>query len=176
VCPLRRRIPGSLLLVASALTFAQAADARLLALGKPFLVNTSTEGDQTDPAIAVLPEGGFVIVWGGPPVEIERDLRPTVYGRSFDEIGRSLGPEFKLEGVCGWPSRRSPPRGLMPPLSGLTKRIGISSAASREKAYSLFGSALDSIPGLYVRGPIRSRGNPFVADRARALRGSTRVR
>jgi hypothetical protein len=145
-----------------------------LAFGKPFLVNTSTEGDQTDPAIAVLPEGGFVIVWGGPPVEIERDLRPTVYGRSFDEIGRSLGPEFKLEGVYGWPSRRSPAIGALG--DSLLVELSPTGEGLVVARFGIDGSLIDAFPVVGVMHDVdlvSTEGSDILF--ARSDRGSIQV-
>jgi hypothetical protein len=58
--------------------------------GGEFRVNSYTTSNQNDVAIAVAPQGRFVVVWasyGG---------TYGVYGQRFDEAGQPLGPEFLI--------------------------------------------------------------------------------
>ena len=51
--------------------------------GDEFLVNTITNGDQRDPAIAALTDGGFVVTWTREFSSDDLDIR----GRAFDADG-----------------------------------------------------------------------------------------
>ena len=73
--------------------FARRFDASGFPRGGQFQVNTSTLGDQTWPAVAATPSGGFVVAWssngdaGGPL---------GGFGQRFDASGQRLGGEFAL--------------------------------------------------------------------------------
>jgi hypothetical protein len=57
-------------------------------LGPEMRVNVTTAGDQTNPAVAVGPDGGFMVVWQGPPTGLQ--------GRLYDAAGRPRGGEIAL--------------------------------------------------------------------------------
>ena len=59
------------------------------ALVNGFQVNTTAAGNQHDPSIAPLADGGFVIVWSD-------DALPGVRGQRFDANGTKIGSEFVL--------------------------------------------------------------------------------
>jgi hypothetical protein len=63
-------------------------------LAGEFQVNTYTTGDQLYPAAAMLPGGGFVIVWQGAAGQDGSGL--GVVGRRFDAAGVPLGGEFQV--------------------------------------------------------------------------------
>jgi hypothetical protein len=68
-----------------------------LPTGPQFQVNTFTSYDQTNPAISIVPQGQFLIVWhssGGPPGRIEADPY-GVQGQYFASDGTALGAEFQ---------------------------------------------------------------------------------
>jgi hypothetical protein len=73
------------LLIVAALPAVAAAQ---VPAGGEFRVNTFTTNDQTRPAVAVGPEGRFVVIWSS-------DFGSFgVYGQRFDEAGQRLGQEF----------------------------------------------------------------------------------
>lgn len=58
-----------------------------------FLVNTTTEGGQNTPSIALVPDGKFIIAWGGYyPIGEGR----SIFAQRFDRSGVRIGPEFRL--------------------------------------------------------------------------------
>jgi hypothetical protein len=60
-----------------------------------FQVNTYTPYNQQVPAIAMQPNGNFVIVWNGQGPESPSDI--NVYGRIFDVSGSPLTPQFRVD-------------------------------------------------------------------------------
>ncbi|HYJ82081.1 MAG TPA: calcium-binding protein, partial [Allosphingosinicella sp.] len=64
-----------------------------VALGNDFLVNTSPWGDQRDPSIVALPDGGFVATWTG--VLYSASFTEIVAQR-FDSTGSKVGPETRV--------------------------------------------------------------------------------
>lgn len=72
--------------------YAQMYDAQGSAFGAPFLVNTTTIGDQTSPAVAMGEDGRFVIVWTGD----SGDGTTDVYAKRFNSLGAVVGAEFKV--------------------------------------------------------------------------------
>ena len=54
--------------------------------GPQMQVNTTIAGVQEDPAIAELPDGGFLVEW----------MRPGIRGRRFDAAGASPGNDFPI--------------------------------------------------------------------------------
>lgn len=61
--------------------------------GKPFVVEEAAGAKVTDPAVAALGTGGFVIAWAADP---EGSVGPDVYGRVFDGAGKPLTGEVRL--------------------------------------------------------------------------------
>jgi hypothetical protein len=57
-------------------------------LGPEMRVNVTTLGNQWEPAVAVGPDGGFMVVWQGPPAGLQ--------GRLYDAAGRPRGGEIVL--------------------------------------------------------------------------------
>jgi hypothetical protein len=70
--------------------FAQRYAAGGVPLGGEFQVNTTIAGNQSSPAIAVNPDGSFVIVWEDGPF----GQSGTIRGQRFDTLGVPVGPEF----------------------------------------------------------------------------------
>lgn len=63
-------------------------------LGEQFLVNTTTEGPQTHPQVAMNEKAEFVIVW-----EVELDPGVTerdIFAQRFNNFGEPLGTEFQV--------------------------------------------------------------------------------
>jgi hypothetical protein len=56
-------------------------------------VNTWATGDQSDPSITSLSDGGFVVVWQSFQQDGSED---GVYGQRFDSSGNKVGPEFQV--------------------------------------------------------------------------------
>ncbi|MGH6770633.1 MAG: hypothetical protein ACRECO_16610, partial [Xanthobacteraceae bacterium] len=56
-------------------------------LGAAFTVNTTTTGQQNEPAITALSDGGFIVAWDDDNTDIERAQR-------FDATGAKVGDEF----------------------------------------------------------------------------------
>jgi hypothetical protein len=83
------------LLVCMQLCSGAESHARLVPLGDPFQVNTTTEGKQLRPQVVPVADGGFAILWSGPPGAT------ATYGRRFDSSGTPVGSEFPLQQVSG---------------------------------------------------------------------------
>ena len=63
-------------------------------VGDEFGVNVFTTGDQNDPVVAMMPDGGFVVAW-----ETELAMDPTdedLVGLRFDSMGSPVGDEFEI--------------------------------------------------------------------------------
>jgi hypothetical protein len=67
--------------------FVQRFDATGARLGPEIAVNTYTTGFEWYPAVAVQPDGGFLVVW---------ESRADVYARRFDASGAPAGGEFRV--------------------------------------------------------------------------------
>jgi len=63
-------------------------------LTNEFLVNTTVEGDQWRPAVAIDADGEFVVVWQSD--EQDPDGSAGIYARRFSSIGEPLGGEFRV--------------------------------------------------------------------------------
>ena len=59
-----------------------------------FTVNTTTAGNQNEPEITALPDGGFVVVW-------DDDNASVIRGQRFDANGNKVGHEF-IAGSLGF--------------------------------------------------------------------------
>ena len=74
--------------------YAQRMDANGVAIGPEFRVNSTTGNNQTDPRIAALSDGGFVIVWsddGGAD-----GSGWGVYAQRYSAAGVPQGDEFRI--------------------------------------------------------------------------------
>ncbi|MGE3804412.1 MAG: hypothetical protein AB7K24_07050, partial [Gemmataceae bacterium] len=75
--------------------YGQRYDAAGNKVGNEFLVNTTTAGDQLDPAVAVDADGDFVVVWGG------NGSVPGVSGTFLDQFNSQ---NYNLSnGTVAWP-------------------------------------------------------------------------
>jgi hypothetical protein len=73
--------------------FGQRFDSSGNALGGEFQVNTYTNNDQYNPAVAMDASGDFVVVWNS----LLQDGSSTgVFGQQFDSSGNALGGEFQV--------------------------------------------------------------------------------
>lgn len=64
-------------------------------IGGRFLLSSSTEGNQSEPSVAVTPGGGFVAAWTS-GLFPHGSRHSDVYARRFDATGRPLGPDFRV--------------------------------------------------------------------------------
>lgn len=71
--------------------YAQRYQADGTAIGSEFLVNTTTDGDQRDAAIAAGPNGRFIAVWTSNQFGVN-----SVFGQRFNRDGRRIGLEFQV--------------------------------------------------------------------------------
>ncbi len=62
-------------------------------LGPMFQVNMFTQGDQGDPAVAIAPDGSFVVVWTS---NGQTGRNNDVFGQRFNADGTPAGPEFQV--------------------------------------------------------------------------------
>jgi hypothetical protein len=62
-------------------------------LGGEFRVNTYTQGDQTNPAVAMNPNGSFVVTWAS---NGQDGSGWGVYGQRYDSNGNPVGGEFRV--------------------------------------------------------------------------------
>jgi hypothetical protein len=76
-------------------------------IGPEFQVNTYTPGDQKYPAVAMSPDGSFVVVWesGLHPLDLSGK---AIIGRRFDSAGNPLADEFLVNSLTTgdqhWPA------------------------------------------------------------------------
>jgi len=86
-----------------------AAGARI---GGEFVLNQTTQGNQSDPSVVALRNGGFAAAWMGEMVSGRNssgatNLRGNIIGRLFSSLGRASGSEFRLnqgDAIGGSPS------------------------------------------------------------------------
>jgi hypothetical protein len=64
-------------------------------IGGRFLLSSSTEGNQSEPSVAVTPGGGFVAAWTS-GLFPHGSRHSDVYARRFDANGQPLGPDFRV--------------------------------------------------------------------------------
>lgn len=62
--------------------------------GPEFQVNTTTAGNQFNPAIAIAPGGDFIVVWHGGTYRI--------VGQRFRSDGSKLGGQFRVDSIDAW--------------------------------------------------------------------------
>lgn len=70
-----------------------------------FQVNTTTIGNQDDPRIAALPDGGWIVVWEG---HVPGDDYNQVYQQRFDANGAPVGGEQVVSVPIGTVSQSNP--------------------------------------------------------------------
>jgi hypothetical protein len=73
--------------------YAQRYDAAGAAQGAEFRVNTYTTGDQRNPAITALGNGGFVVTWQS---DSQDGSAAGVYAQRYDAAGLAQGAEFRV--------------------------------------------------------------------------------
>lgn len=77
--------------------YAQRFDAAGAPVAGEFLVNTTTLGKQSGPAVTTLTGGGFVVVWSSSTFDAFGDVTGSdVYGQRYDASGSAVGSEFLI--------------------------------------------------------------------------------
>ncbi len=79
---------------------ARRLDASGRPLGEPFVVNTQRAGQQAGAALAVRPDGGFLVAWNSPDGD-----DTGVFAQPFDANGTPQGSEFRLTMATAGPQR-----------------------------------------------------------------------
>jgi len=79
--------------------FARLFDPNCSPLGGEFQINTTSSGNQTEPAVAMDAAAGFVVAWHGPGL-IEDD-QEDIFARRFDPNGLPIGDEFRVNSYTG---------------------------------------------------------------------------
>jgi hypothetical protein len=87
--------------------FGQRYDSAGAPAGPEFLVNSYTTGAQGLPAVAMAPDGRFVVVWDSSLADQDGSLS-GVFGQRYDSAGVAVGPEFRVNSYTtasqSWPS------------------------------------------------------------------------
>lgn len=79
--------------------FGQRLDSSGARLGTEFQVNTSTTGNQEEPAVAIGNNGSFVVVW---EVDTDRNFPSEgIFAQRFDSTGTRSGTEFQVNSSTG---------------------------------------------------------------------------
>jgi len=71
--------------------FAQRFDPNCNPVGEEFQINTTTDGNQKEPSVAMNAAGNFVVVWQGPGLD-----REDIFAQRFDPNGLPIGEEFRV--------------------------------------------------------------------------------
>ena len=74
--------------------FGQLFDPNCGQLGEEFQINTTSSGNQAEPAVAMEAAAGFVVAWQGPGL-IEED-QEDIFAQRFDPNGLPIGGEFRV--------------------------------------------------------------------------------
>ncbi len=74
--------------------FAQRFDRARRRLGPELRVNAAGAGDQSDPAVAIRGDGGFLVTWTS---DGANGARPGVFGQFFTASGDREGPEIQID-------------------------------------------------------------------------------
>jgi hypothetical protein len=70
------------------------------ALAPEFLVNTTTLGNQSQPAVASAADGRFVVIWESEGNTPNADLN-DIYGQLYSSTGAKVGSEFRVNSFTG---------------------------------------------------------------------------
>ena len=79
--------------------FGQRFDTNCNPLGEEFQINTTSSGNQTEPAVAMDAAAGFVVAWHGPGL-VEED-EEDIFAQRFGPNGSPLGGEFRVNSLTG---------------------------------------------------------------------------
>ena len=69
--------------------FAQRFDPNCIPVGEEFQINTTTDGNQKEPSVAMNAVGNFVVAWQGPGLD-----REDIFAQQFDPNGLHVGDEL----------------------------------------------------------------------------------
>jgi Ca2+-binding RTX toxin-like protein len=75
--------------------YGQRYDASGTAVGSEFRLNTTTSNEQQDPEMALLEDGGYVVVWGAIGQEGFSGYGYGVHGQRYDASGAAVGGQFR---------------------------------------------------------------------------------
>ena len=62
-------------------------------VGLEFQINAHTAGDQTNPSVSGLEDGGFVVAWES---RLQDGSQTGVYAQRYDSGGQKVGSEFQV--------------------------------------------------------------------------------
>jgi len=110
--------------------FARRYDGQGQPAGDEFQVNTSTEGQQQDPAATFDSQGGFLVTWSGEGT----DDSSGVFARKYNAAGVPEGDQFLVNAV----------------IEG-TQRFPATAAASSGYVIAWSGQGLEDTDGVYLR-------------------------
>jgi hypothetical protein len=65
-------------------------------VGPEFRINTDTSSDKTEPRVATLGDGSFVVTWTS---DLQDGFGLGVYGQRYSVAGARLGTEFQINGM-----------------------------------------------------------------------------
>ncbi len=74
--------------------FAQRFDADYNPIATEFQINSESLGNQIEPAVAMAPDGNFVVAWQSPGIDQE-----DIFARRFDAAGNPLGNQFRVNSI-----------------------------------------------------------------------------
>jgi len=113
--------------------YAQRYDPSGNPVGKEFRVNTLTTGDQSDPSVAVAPDGGFIIAWAsGDDISAQR----------YDASGGPVGNEFRVNKFVSG-EQRKPSIGVFPDDSFI---VAWDSNGQDGDGYGIFANIFPALP------------------------------
>ena len=159
-------------------------------LGNEFLVNAASTITQDDPALAVAPDGKFVVTWTHRKVSGGSTEFPEIYGQRFSAAGAKVGKEFVVHPKS--PSSRHVNSEVAMDDAGnftvgwiVNPALGGGSANLYVQRFNSSGTKLGSPllisdPGDFANGVAQSldydgAGNLFVAWQSNAYRIATEV-
>ena len=77
--------------------FGQFFDPNCGQLGEEFQINTTSSGNQAEPAVAMNAAAGFIVAWQGPGLTEEDE--EDIFARRFDPNGQPIGDEFRVNSI-----------------------------------------------------------------------------
>lgn len=117
----------------------QFLDSNAVPVGGELQVNTHTSGDQEDPAIAIMDDGTFAVVWES---QGQDGSQEGVFGQVFDPTGLPIGPEFQLNTYT--PSRQDDPSVAPDGTGGFIATWGSRGQIGDPMFFDIFGQRFDT--------------------------------
>lgn len=154
---------------------AQLYDASGNSIGSKITVNSTTQGPQTDPAVAALPNDGFVAVWEDESQTGSDTSGAAIRGQRFDGSGGKVGGEFLVNGTTAG-SQIDPEVASLPNGNFFVTWVGEGASASggsdiRGQVYSPNGTEVSSeftvnttTSGAQTEPSVTSFGGGFVVS------------